>query len=153
MSVRCMLIPSFREFGFQGVRLPAVRQPTAASLRSARTTMGISFERVTGNIGAIVHGVDVHAHNGDDVAAVVRDALHEHGVLFFHAGTPVTDDEFKAVAALFGEIYVYPYGSKNKGKLGDVGRLDFEDAKRSVETRTSAWHTDGSAQETPPFAA
>ena len=118
------------------------------------STAGVTFERVTGNVGAIVHGVDVHRENGDDVAGVLRTALHEHGVLFFHAGTPVTDDEFKAVAALFGETYVYQYGSKNKGApREDVGRLDFDDAKKAIENRTSAWHTDGSSQETPPQAA
>ena len=109
----------------------------------------ISLEKVTGNIGAVVRGVDVHAPADDEVAAVLRRSLAEHGVLFFYSDTEISDDGFATFATAFGEPFVYPYG---KGKQGS-GRFVTEEASDAVRLRTNVWHTDGSPQEKPPLAA
>lgn len=109
---------------------------------------GIGLEKVTGNIGAVVHGVDVHVPHGDDVASVLRRSLSEHGVLFFYADTEISEEAFAAFATVFGELYVYPYG-----KGGGGGQFVTEEGADAVRLRTSSWHTDGSSQEKPPQAA
>ncbi len=110
------------------------------------TTGPIRFEKVTTNIGAIVHGIDVRRPQGDSVASLLRRSLPEHGVLFFFSDEEISDEQFRAFAPLFGELFVYPYG---KGG-GDFVTEDGSDAERY---RTNCWHTDGSPQETPPQAA
>ncbi|MCK9928947.1 TauD/TfdA family dioxygenase [Frankia sp. Mgl5] len=116
---------------------PAQRLSTVGSIR---------FEKVTGNIGAIVHGVDVHVAHGDEVASVLLRSLHEHGVLFFHSDTAISGEQFSGFSSVFGEQYVYPYG---KGP----GQFVTEEGADAVRLRTSYWHTDGSPQEKPPQAA
>jgi alpha-ketoglutarate-dependent taurine dioxygenase len=44
----------------------------------------VTFTPVTGAIGAVVDGVDLHRSFDDATAQRLRDALHEHSVLFFH---------------------------------------------------------------------
>lgn len=120
---------------------------TNAALRqSAETLTGVTFERVTGSIGAIAHGLDVPAPNTPDLASRLRLALHEHGVLFFQPESEISDDEFQDFARLFGEPFKYPYG---KGS----GPFVTEDASDAIRLRTNCWHTDGSPQEKPPQAA
>lgn len=117
-----------------------------ASERELAAVDAIRFEKTTGAIGAIVHGVDVHASHGDDVASVLRRSLHEHGVLFFYSDAEISEERFSAFAKVFGELYVYPYG---KGP----GQFVTEEGSDAVRLRTSSWHTDGSPQERPPQAA
>jgi taurine dioxygenase len=106
---------------------------------------GIHVERVTANIGAIIHGVNVHVSHDDRMASMLQQVLHEHGVLFFYSDTAISADEFDAFARLFGEPFVYPYGSRR-------AEMVMEDGSAAVRSRTNRWHTDGSAQETPPQA-
>jgi taurine dioxygenase len=106
----------------------------------------LRFERVTANIGAIVHGVDVHVHQPDGVPSKLRQSLHEHGVLFFYSDTPITGEEFRTFALLFGEPFAYPYGSGR-------GQFEYENGEGAERSRTNRWHTDGTAQEIPPQAA
>jgi taurine dioxygenase len=118
-----------------------------ASTQNTSAVGGIRFEKVTGNIGAIVHGVDAHVPSTDDVASVLRRSLAEHGVLFLYSETEISDEAFESFATSFGEPFVYPYG-KGKG-----GRFVTEEGADAVRLRTSFWHTDGSPQERPPQAA
>jgi taurine dioxygenase len=110
------------------------------------TVGSIRADKVTGNIGAVVQGVDVLTPPGADVAAVLRRWLPEHGVLFFYSDSAIDEKAFSAFAAVFGELYVYPYG---KGP----GQFMTEEGADAVRLRTSDWHTDGSSQEKPPLAA
>ncbi|WP_007514139.1 TauD/TfdA dioxygenase family protein [Pseudofrankia saprophytica] len=107
---------------------------------------GIRLEKVTGTIGAIVHGVDVHVSHDDDVTSALRRLLPEHGVLFFYSDSDIGEETFSSFATAFGELYVYPYG---KGP----GQFVTEEGADAVRLRTSSWHTDGSSQERPPLAA
>jgi taurine dioxygenase len=115
-------------------------------LRAPPVGDGLRFERVTANIGAIVHGVDVHVPQPDGVASKLRQSLPEHGVLFFYSDTLITAEEFRTFATIFGEPYAYPYGSGR-------GQFENENGSGAERSRTNCWHTDGSAQEIPPQAA
>ena len=114
------------------------------------STVGeVRLEKVTANIGAVVHGVDVHSPLGAEVAAVLRRSLAEHGVLFFSSDTEISDAAFATFATVFGKPFVYPYG---KGKSGN-GQFVTEGGADAERLRTNYWHTDGSPQEKPPQAA
>lgn len=117
-----------------------------SSAQELSTVDGIRLEKLTGSIGAIVHGVDVHVPHGSEVASALRRSLHEHGVLFFYADREIGEEVFSAFSSVFGEPYVYPYG---KGP----GQFVTEEGADAVRLRTSSWHTDGSPQEKPPQAA
>ena len=58
---------------------------------------------VTGSIGAVVAGVDLHDPLDDASASGVRDALHEHSVLFFH-DQELTEDEQLALLRAHPEL-------------------------------------------------
>jgi taurine dioxygenase len=120
------------------------RADTAAA-RVVPVPGGIHVERVTASIGAIVHGVNVHVPNDEQVASMLERFLHEHGVLFFYSDTTISGDEFDAFGRLFGEPFIYPYGSRR-------AEMVMEDGSAAVRSRTNRWHTDGSAQEKPPQA-
>src|SRR5579863_4931539 len=110
----------------------------------------IRIDRVTANIGALVHGVGLKT--GDPAAqARVRRALHEHGVLFFEFDHLLDPEEFMAFGKLFGEPEAQ-YKLKVAGQEGGPGYID-SDLAPMKETRINVWHSDGTAFERPPQAA
>ncbi len=56
------------------------------------TTLTLTITPVTGTIGAVVDGVDLTAPLDAATLHEVRDALHEHSVIFFR-GQDLTEDE------------------------------------------------------------
>jgi taurine dioxygenase len=116
----------------------------------------MQLERVTANIGAIVHGFDVTARHGEGVSRTLRQWLHEHGVLFIVGDEPTGDDDFRALGSLFGEMYEYSY-SKTRSADGLIAYLGYKDGRppRQVGEKPSeaSWHTDGTPNERPPQAA
>jgi taurine dioxygenase len=119
---------------------------------------GIRLERVTTNIGGIVHDLDVSSRYGSDVAATLNGWLHEHGVLFFYCGKAISDDDFRALASYFGTPYDYEY-TRNKSRSADgiIAQIGFDESvprsRHTERTPASYWHTDGSSQAAPPQAA
>ena len=110
-----------------------------------RSEEGVRFERVSGALGARVHGVDVREPLSEERAALLRDALHEHGVLFFESGRMLERDEFVAFVKSFGDLEEYAFAGGNE--LDGV----IDDEKNPMaDFRTNCWHTDGSALESPP---
>jgi sugar/nucleoside kinase (ribokinase family) len=69
--------------------------------------MAPSVKPATGAIGAVVDGVDLHHALDDATAQQLREALHEHSVLFFH-DQDLTEDEQLGFAATFGPVGQYP---------------------------------------------
>jgi taurine dioxygenase len=107
----------------------------------------VRFERVTGTIGAIVHGVGLDEEPGTETAATLVRALHEHGVLFFDFGEPVGDGDFQAFSRLWGEV-------DNHWKTARTETPYIDSATSPMaESRINRWHTDGTALEFPPQAA
>src|SRR5438876_3175404 len=71
------------------------------------TTTRLDVQPITGELGAEISGVDLGADLDDATIAEIRQALLEHGVIFFR------DQEFdaeqhKRLARRFGEIFVHP---------------------------------------------
>ena len=111
---------------------------------------GIRFERVTGNVGALVHGVSLGGEKSTELTETLNRGLHEHGVLFFEFGRWVSNEEFADFAPLFGEREG-DYGMKTK-KTSEGPYID-SDKNPMKEYRINYWHTDGTPLERPPQAA
>jgi taurine dioxygenase len=114
----------------------------------------VRIEPMGGCVGALIHGLDLDAVD-EAASATLKQALHEHGVLFYRHSAPnnVTDKQFMRLAEAFGEIFVYPYRLKDYPVEDE--RLNFVDmdSRQSKGSRTSVWHTDGTPEERPPQAA
>lgn len=109
----------------------------------------IRFERVTGTIGAIVHGVGL-GERDPAVARALDRALHEHGVLFFEFPDVVTEEQFMGFSQLFGELEgPYRLSMKQQNAAGYMDAA-FVPLK---ESRITYFHTDGTPFEKPPQAA
>jgi taurine dioxygenase len=109
----------------------------------------IRFERVTGNVGAIVKGVPLGGPHSTATADTLRRALHEFGVLFFEFGDVVDAPDFIAFGDLFGE----PEESYRLTlRKGDSPYID-SDLAPMKEVRINYWHSDGTVFERPPQAA
>lgn len=110
----------------------------------------IRFERLTGTIGAIVHGVGL-GERSPAVAERLNLALHEHGVLFFEYPEIVTEEQLAGFSELFGELEG-PYRLTMKEKSSSAGYVDAEIAPLKA-SRITFFHTDGTPLENPPQAA
>jgi taurine dioxygenase len=118
-------------------------------MTTAQLARNITFEPATGLVGAWVHGVALD-EQGADVAAMLTEKLHEHGVLYFQFDEILTSEQFVQFAQLFGE-------------LEDGYRLSLKETRESPyidsdlapmkEVRINVFHTDGSVLENPPQAA
>lgn len=114
------------------------------------TTLLASDVRVrplTGNIGAEISGVDTSGPLPDEVVARVRQALHDHKVVF-----------------LRGQTLAYQQQVEFAGRLGDLtlghpiydapeGRPHMREMDSRQGTRANHWHTDLTFIERPPAYA
>jgi len=112
------------------------------------TTLTLTVTPVTGTIGAVVDGVDLTAPLDAATLHEVRDALHEHSVIFFR-GQDLTEDEQIAFASNFGTVGPY---ALTKMLGGDSLTSIIEDTADSPPD-ADGWHTDVSWVAEPPAYA
>jgi taurine dioxygenase len=108
----------------------------------------ITLTPTTGAIGAVVDGVDLHHPLDDATAQLLRDALHEHSVLFFH-DQDLSEDEQLAFASRFGTVGQYPL-AKLFGSTALTSTI--EDTADSPPD-ADGWHTDITWVAEPPAYA
>ena len=108
----------------------------------------VTVTPVTGAIGALVDGVDLHQSLDETTAQRLRDAVHEHSVLFFHDQV-LTEEEQLAFASIFGPVGQYPL-TKMFG--GDAMSSTIEDTADSPPD-ADGWHTDVTWVAEPPAYA
>ncbi len=114
----------------------------------ATTSLTPSVTPVTGAIGAVVDGVDLHEPLDDATAQLVRDALHEHSVLFFH-DQDLTEDEQLAFAATFGPVGQYPLAKM----FGSTAMSSTIEDTADSPPDADGWHTDVTWIAEPPAYA
>lgn len=102
----------------------------------------------TGVIGAVVDGIDLHGPLDEANAQLLRDALHEHSVLFFH-DQDLSEDEQLAFASRFGIVGQYPL-AKLFGRTALTSTI--EDTADSPPD-ADGWHTDITWVTEPPAYA
>jgi len=116
---------------------------------NASDSLANRFERVTGTVGALVHGFEIGGSDAPAGAEELRQALHEFGVLFFEFDHLVSASEFLALAELFGEPEETYRLTVTQGEAPYID----SDLVPMKDFRVNFWHTDGTALECPPQAA
>jgi len=114
----------------------------------------IGYAPASGAIGVHVTGAGLDTPAQGETAAALRQALHEHGVLFFDFGQPLTRDQFETFAALFGELeqgYRLSTGKEDVAAMADP-MMDSEKLPMK-DFGINKWHSDGTLFENPPQAA
>jgi alkyl sulfatase len=106
----------------------------------------IDVRRIAGYIGAELTGIRVGPALPDDVIGVVRDALHEHKVIFFRGQGHLDDAAQAGFARLFGELTTAHPTVPGTDEDRHVLELD---AQRGGG-KANAWHTDVTFVDRPP---
>jgi taurine dioxygenase len=109
----------------------------------------IDVRPIAGACGAEIHGAAIGDELDDGVIAEIRQALNQHGVIFFR------DQEFdaeqqKAFARRFGTIFVHP---NYKGMQADdeIQMIYREPGDKHIVGED--WHADTTMMEEPPMGA
>ena len=120
-------------------------------MRSAtgRTYRHIEVQPVAGSLGAEIRGVNVAAAPGDEVIAEIRQAFHDHLVIFFR-DQKLTPHEQLAFARRFGEPMEYPQlkGLPECPLITPVLKLEHERVNFG-----GVWHSDTTYLTRPPMAS
>jgi taurine dioxygenase len=103
----------------------------------------LDVQPVTPVVGAVIGGVDLRAPLDADTARAIRQALLDHGVLFFHE-QELTREEMRAFVGNFGTPIPEPFGGDPEAD--PIGEADLQPTKRA----TSVWHSDTSYVAEPP---
>ncbi len=111
--------------------------------------MSLEVKKLTPNIGAKIHDVDLASITDSGKIDEIYQALLEHLVVFF-PGQSLTPEQQIRFAAQFGELDqphpIYPHADDK----GQVTLLE-NDADRPPDTND--WHTDLTFKSHPPFAS
>jgi taurine dioxygenase len=109
----------------------------------------IEVRRITGALGAELHGVDAAAALADNVVAEIRQALLDHLVVFLR-GQKLTPVQLLAFAQRFGRPMEYPQlkGLPECPLVTPVIKLEHERVNFG-----GVWHSDTSYLERPPMAS
>ena len=113
------------------------------------TEASLRVEPVAGALGAQVHGIDLSLPLSDETFAEIRNALHEHLVIFFR-DQDLGPEQHYAFAKRFGALMPHPYV---QGLAGFPEIIEI--VKEPEETRNwgGRWHADLTCMERPPGGA
>ena len=113
------------------------------------TDVSVRVEAVAGALGAQIHGVDLSRSMTDETFEEIRNALHEHLVIFFRDQN-IKPEQHYAFAKRFGELMPHPYVQGLDGYPEII-----EIVKEPEETRNwgSNWHADLTFMDMPPAGA
>lgn len=110
---------------------------------SYRTAGGLTVKRLQPQLGAEIAGADLCGTIPEAVARDIRQALLDHGVIFFR-GQPVTYEQHLALARMFGEPHV-------EGFLPDTPEImPLVSDAGSTNPAGGHWHSDGTYYDIAP---
>ncbi|MGE4043685.1 MAG: TauD/TfdA dioxygenase family protein [Acetobacteraceae bacterium] len=109
----------------------------------------LSVQPLAGYCGAEVHGVDISQDLGDDTIGEIRQALLDHGVIFFRDQT-LDRRQHKRFARRFGELFVQP---NYRGTGEDDEVLEIRRAPTDKRIVGENWHADTTMTAEPPMGA
>jgi taurine dioxygenase len=102
---------------------------------------------IAGSVGAELLGIDLSGVLSDDTVQAIRQALLDHGVIFFRDQT-LPPDRFLALARRFGTPIEYPFvkGLDGFPEIIAVAKLEHERVNFG-----GVWHSDTTYLEIPPM--
>lgn len=107
------------------------------------------IRRVSPIFGAEVTGVDLAAGVDDQTFAVLRDAFHTHGVLFFRSQSELPPADQIDFARRFGPLHKHPAAPADDA---EAALFVIHAHRDSPVANGNGWHTDVSCDEEPPQA-
>jgi alpha-ketoglutarate-dependent taurine dioxygenase len=111
-------------------------------------TDGITIERLTSNIGAVISGVDLRRPLQADTVAGIRRALVENGVIFLR-GQDISIDQFWDFAEDFG----IPLKDETTGTADDTADMVMTADLAPSRHATAVWHADTTSLAAPPWGS
>lgn len=109
----------------------------------------IEVHPISGALGAEVRGVDVAAELDDTTIGHIRQALLDHGVIFFRNQT-LDAERQKALARRFGRIFIHP---NFRGSGTDPEIVEIRREPDDVSIVGEEWHSDTTMMAEPPMGA
>ena len=109
----------------------------------------IEVRRLSGALGAEVHGVDLARALPDESVADIRRAFLDHLVIFFR-GQTLTPGEFMAFARRMGEPIEYPFV---KGIAGFPEVIEVKKLEHERQNFGGIWHSDTAYLARPPMGS
>lgn len=110
---------------------------------------GFSIETTPGGVGAFVNGINIAKDVNGNVAGELKNALGDHGVLFFR-DQDISEEDHITFAEQFGDINVNRFFAKNE-KFPKIAMVSKEpDQDRNIG---GAWHTDHSYDQEPALGS
>lgn len=110
----------------------------------------IKVQKVSPNIGAVIHGVDLSKPLGNQQFQEVHDALMENLVIFFRDQT-ISPGQQKEFGARFGKLHVHPAAP---GLIeGHPEILVIKADENSKRVAGEEWHSDVSCDPEPPMGS
>src|SRR5579875_426941 len=106
----------------------------------------IDVRRVAGHIGAEITGIRVHPDLPAGELDVIRTALHEHKVVFFHGQDHLDDEDQAGFARRFGDLTTAHPTVPGVAEARNVLPLDAQ----AGGGKANAWHTDVTFVDRPP---
>jgi taurine dioxygenase len=109
----------------------------------------LTVEPIAGACGAEIGGVDVSQDLDADTVGEIRQALLDHGVIFFRDQS-LPPDRHKVFARRFGEIFIHPNfnGTGPDPEIVEIRRTPGDQAIVGEE-----WHCDTTMVPAPPLGA
>jgi taurine dioxygenase len=106
----------------------------------------IALQRITGNIGAVVKGIDLRQPLPEEAVGLVRQALLDHGVVFLPT-QDITMEQYWAFMENFGVPLKEESTGTEKDTAADVMTGDLSKTRYS----TATWHADTTSLAKPPI--
>ena len=100
-------------------------------------------------VGAEIHGVDLAGELSNEQFSEVRDAFHEHGVIFFR-DQKLSPEQHLAFARRFGAVNINRFFTPVEGHPEIAEVLKEPDQKKNIG---SVWHTDHSYDTAPALGS
>lgn len=104
---------------------------------------------IAGALGAEIGGVNVAEDLDDAVIREIRQALLDHGVIFFREQN-LSRERHKAFTRRFGEIFIHP---NYNGVTADPEIVDIQREPGDKKIVGEDWHTDTTMVAEPPMGA
>lgn len=107
----------------------------------------ISVERITGNVGAVIGGVDIREAMPPEAFATLRQALLDHGVIFFR-DQDIDMEQYWSFMEGFG----VPQKEESRGTNEDTAKDVMTGDLSMTRHGTAVWHADTTSLAKPPIA-
>lgn len=108
------------------------------------------MRRLSAACGAEISGANLRHGLDDATFALIRQALLDHGAIFFR-DQDLDDVTQRDFAARFGPLDIFPFGERPTPEAPEVHVIAFEAGNDAEGKGADEWHSDVTFIETPPM--